>query len=560
MKGKVAKGKAFRRALGVLTACLILGSCGGSGTGESSQGFYRFSASVVEANTSTCSVYYDLNDDGTVRDYEITPDENFITVLLAKAYTTANPPANPLPLYLKEAVVSIGNFREVIPLTGEVGEEGIEVSVPLTVGAKILSPIIYSNDLEDQRFTWIESQELAGEEDFWEEGSSTGVYDGSAPVVLADLGRPVKEVELRVEDNLCPIGDDGSLGYPCSGSVDFTNGTIKVSVDSSLLTQEHAQTLTYSPSTSPTQSFVLTPGIEAGTINLVNQDYGIEVRDDGGGNLYWGDLKVGSVNYDAGSLTLSIPEDSLPAQKEEKEASSYFGYAESGQYQLEPDLKPLTVRFTAIDSTPDDPNAQGVGYCTDDGNGNLVGDCTGTVDYETGVVSYQWNAAVSDAGAKSVYAERVYYETTYPDFDFAASWKSLDSTAQITATYKALKTQYPTTFTLSLPPETEFTSLTLYDGAERFSDYSYEVAGSTVSVHLNSPPDSDLTAVVEAERRFDFNPSVFVYSPRPVVVSGEVKFVAVLGDGEELTATVPFTVSARSCGFDLETATTTTIE
>jgi hypothetical protein len=550
--------------LRILTGMLLalsLASCGGGGgLGSETKGVYRLGAELKTSGT-TCSVYYDLNSNGMVKKYVFSPDESFFTITLYKEYIAE--PDNPLPMFLKKITLIIGNYREVYSLTGEISEEGRDISLPLTVGAKILSPIIYSNDLEDQVFEWGKSETLAKKEDFWSLKTSSATYYPGAKIVLVDGRNNLRNLRVEAEGYLCPIGQDGTLGWPCRGTVE--DGRVVITgVDEQLLTINHSKTFTVpGPSkdgeNTATVDYVnysgfLTDKVKPGSVRLESETYGITMEDNGRGKLILSNGKeAGEINYSTGKVVLHIPFKlfRFKTQEIQKDNATYIGFAADKELQFEKNLKPLSIKLTALSSYPNDPNSKIVGYCSDDGSGHLIGDCNGYVLYEKGIVGYRWNSKVSDS-AKSIYVEYSYTtkEFTSEPLSFKVSWETTDKSVSLQANYETLREEFPTDFTINLPPETELKDVELYDGTKKFDNFSYKKNGSLLFIHLNGVPDSNLTAVISADRHFNFNPAVFVENPQPLTVSGQIKIEAVLGDGESVSTTLPFTLSARSCSLD----------
>lgn len=373
-----------RKLLCLLTGAVVLSSCGAGGLGDSSKGFYKLDASVVKSTSNTCVINYSLDDSGYLKSYSFTPDNDFLELKISKSYV-GQKPDNPLPMYLKDVILRIGNYEEHFTGGGEITEDGITVTIPLTVGAKIFSLLIEGNRFEDQSQNYSGVTPVANKSLFWIPVEKQVSYDGSTGITVAETV-PIRNVVVTVDNQTCAVAEDGTIEAPCQGSVDFTSGTINLTgVDSALLEQSHQSTGTYDYRVNGGEAgFILSEKVEPGSVKVSVPSLGLSAVDDGNGNLT-GDV-TGTVDYTTGRITVSIPKDKLPYQ--ESKVTVNYGYTDSGTLVL-PDLKEGTLSLSAVSGD------QIVGYCTDNGNGELAGDCTGTVDYTTGKVNYQWNDRVS---------------------------------------------------------------------------------------------------------------------------------------------------------------------
>jgi len=386
----------------LLLASGIVAGCGGGGLGGGAEGFYRISASLDSIKNDVCVIDYATDENGNLKSYQFTPDTDFLQLTVKESFVEK--PQTPMPIFLEGAEIVLGNYKEYYPLAEEVTETGTQITLPLSVGAKIFSPLIYANKFEDQTLTYTGNVQLASQDLFWVPVQKSYSYDGSSPVTVQDTSS-IKDVIISVDDTNCPVNSDGTIGAPCNGTVDFNNGLITInSVDSTALEQSHTSTGTFNYDfTGGSASFVLSENVEPNSVKVSVPSLGLSAVDDGNGNLT-GDFN-GTIDYDTGRITVSIPKDKLPYQ--ETDVTATAGYSDTETFKIL-DLKAGTLKLTAVNGD------QTVGFCTDNGNGELVGDCSGTVDYDTGDVSVTWSDDVSQVMANA----NVTYDTETASFGF----------------------------------------------------------------------------------------------------------------------------------------------
>ncbi len=532
----------MRKLLGILTGVAVLSSCGGGGlgTGMDVEGGYYLTLQAGVSGDVVRVVDYSTDDSGYVVSYSIPSYPEFLDVIVGYNYEgeTFEDPLNMRKCFLKKVEVTYGEGKNAVTKTyyynREIGN-GLDLKFPLTSADLVRKPFIFANALEDRTFT-VEDRKDFTKQDFWDSDFQSASWEGQE--LDFTLPQSYRNLKIVVGNTLCLVNDDGTLSAPCTGSVE--NGVVRITgIDSAYLVTNHETQYTYKGASG---EFTLSSGITPGSVRISfgndenSNPVNIALTDDGNGNLVDGQGNVlGSVNYDTGVITITLG-DRAPSFKEAQEVEFWAGWSDTGSYSANGRLRPFTISLEAYSSTPSDPDNSPVGYCSDDGLGHLVGDCTGTVNYDTGEISYDWNLS-SDAGSTLVKYTKLVNQ--YLKVDFTADWETADENANVGVGYDYLRDDAPTTFAFAVPPKTEFSHCKFYSDGELIPgvDYTTTVDSGYLYVHLLNVPERDLWGICYFKRTFDFNPNVTVDSYQsPMEIPVKVKVYAVLETGEKLSA------------------------
>jgi hypothetical protein len=543
--------ESMRKRLGILGMMVVLASCGaGGGPGGDAidyEGLYYLQSGVFLDKEEIDVVDFARDAEGNIISYHIPVYDNLVHVSVFPGYAgdSTEEALKNRKIFLKEVDITYGEGENSLTkryyYTREI-EGSLELTYSLTPAELIKPPFIYANVLEDKSFTLSEEKDLSRDE-FWEEEKQTATYSGK--VLSFSLPDGYKDLKIKVENTLCPVNDDGTLGFPCEGSL--SDGVLTISsIDSSYLKTDHQGSYTYKGPGD--NSFLLSAGVVEGSVRVVfDNDYlSLTLTDDNGNLVDDKGKSYGTVNYDTGVLTLNLG-DLAPSRTEEEEVSEWVGYSDTASYSLSPKVKPLSLKLEAYSSTPDDSNNSPVGFCSDDGKGHLVGDCTGTVNYETGEVSVSWNLS-SDAG--SVLLSYTKEKTVYDEVDFTAQWQTADGNAGVEVSYEVLKSDAPTTVKFAVPPKSTFEGCKVYEvGKEELlegSDYTTSLEGNYLYLSFTSIPERDVDLTCYFTRKFDFNPQVKVEEARPITIPVKVVVKAVMETGEKLESSQQAYLTVKS--------------
>ena len=523
----------MRRAL--LSLTLLLASCGF----ENVEGFYSLEGEVETPHVETCSVNLVKGESGEVLNYSITLDPA-IKLKLREVYSGEGTPQR---IYVKKVILSAGGYEEEVPVSATVTEEKeTEITVPITPTFKIFSPLVLSNQLEDQRVVFVEEVPLTNKEDTWEEKSVSVTFNGS-PVTISE-GKRIENVRVTFDSYSCYF-DGSSFTSPCTGNVDLKKGEITVSVDPSLLAKSHEKTV----KTTGSGSYYLSAKVVAGSVKVSNDSLGILLTDDGSGNLTG--TGSGSIDYEKGTITLNVDPDRIPKTTTTENVSTWVSFESNGQLKVKENVTPLSFRMEVTDSTDvnDTDSLSITATCSDDGNGNLIGSCSGTINYQTGEVSYTWDSGVTGANVRVSYT---YSKEEVEPVELTVSWESEDNVLSATVSYDLLKDTARKEFSFYVPqPPYE---VKLYDREELLTSYTTSLSGNLFTVTLSDYPKSDLKAVLRYERTYDFNPSLTVVAPYlSIDVPVKVTVVAELEETKrELRKEFTLLLSGRTCEDEVE--------
>jgi len=229
--------------------------------------------------------------------------------------------------------------------------------------------------------------------------------------------------------------------------------------------------------------------------------------------------------------------------------------------------------------------------CVDDGSGNIVqqgggGDCSGTIDYNTGklqfsvlninsptdaVIEYRfsgqlkcWDDAKGNVVGDCKDTSKVNYETGELTYEFRYAFVNVP--ADITITYKyASGSPDGVTYFYELPPDRadETQPFLKYKFGREIEVYlgtdlacslnvqtlcTIEKQGTKVKIVFNAPPQQDITIKYSQDKVYDFNPNVNAKEynhlwngQSSAVVDGSVNVEVKLEDGTSLKASVPVT-------------------
>jgi len=539
----------MRKLIGILNAVALLSSCGGgSGIGIDYEGYYYLESEINPSTNEVEVVDFVRDGDGKIRSYTIPSYDDFINVYLNLNYEGEfTGEFEKKRAFLKEIDVVYGSgensLKRVYTYSREIKPEGLTVKIPLTSKELISVPFIYANALEDKVLTYTFENEFP-KESFWELKEKEKTYSGKT--LSFELPSDYRDLKVEVEDTICKVNSDGTLSSPCEGSLE--NGVLEITgIDSSYVKTSHqSEFVYYGPSK---RSYVLSEGILKGSVKLEleedNTGYHLALVDKDGelvddkGNSY------GTVDYDSGVVSLEVKD--VPVMKVVNDAGEWVGFQDNGTLSLGAKIKPMTLKLEVYNGAPDAENLNSLGFCSDDGSGNLIGDCSGTVNYETGEVNYDWNLSTD---GKSVYVSYKYYEEESYPVSVSAEWDTSDGNANVKVSYRELKSDAPTIVKIGIPPTSIFSGCKVYESGNGDyilgTDYTTEIKGENLYLELVRIPDNTLHIYCDFDKEFNFNKDVEVVNPERQEISVKVKVKAVLDTREKLEAEREFTITATS--------------
>jgi hypothetical protein len=226
-------------------------------------------------------------------------------------------------------------------------------------------------------------QETLATDNVQQNTEEIGKGDGSSTTFSKILSAsPIIQGSVRVlvEGTSVSGQDDGNgtlSGTGLSGSVDYESGEIIVNLKAPA-PKDAGVVASYKSSFSKSGAKVLTHLPQSGTLLITD---GTQTLQDDGKGALTGDGS-GTVDYSTGFITWdfnSFPSDDIIAL-----------------YQAS-DLKSFTFTLSSIPVIPNTLQiAIGNLSLQDDGNGNLTGDGSGTIDYQTGFLKFSVNGSLAD--------------------------------------------------------------------------------------------------------------------------------------------------------------------
>jgi len=527
----------MRKLLALSLVSFLAYACGGAGGGTSSyEGFYKLDGSV-EQSGKYAVLKVVRNDDGSVKEAYV-PDSSLDVPLKIKLVKSYDGNSEPMRMFVKEVNLFVGNTSFTVPTSNEeITEGGTEVTIYVPTTAKVLLPFLYGNKLEDRVETYAGSYTLAEESDNWIEGEKTVTYAGNSTTI--SIGKPIKDVSVSFDDVNCPI-NGSNLEFPCWGSIDFENGSLTAGIDSSYLSTSHSKDVNVETSTYTT---ILSQKVVPGTVSISGGK--LSLTDDGSGNLT-GSGGNGTIDYESGQLTLNIDNSTFSYQTTLTSQQVWVSYADNGTFQLPANLKPLSVRLEVTNSTDtgsDDLTI--IATCSDDGHGNLIGACSGTINYDNGTLNYDWDDSITNG--ENVRISYTYATNLRQPLSLTFNWDTEDKNLNLKVSYKELSDKARKVYYFSTPGEVQ--EVKVFDGSSEVTTgvVTYATSyGSLIKLILSDYPHQQLSVNYISERQFDFNRNVTVNGQESYSFPVDVEVKAELETGKELVKTFHTTVEAFS--------------
>ena len=507
--------------------------------GGNSNGFYSINAQVEQQGSFEVLRVVRDKETGYIKSAYVpgSSEDTPIKLTLSESYTGDG---TPMKMFLKKITVRAGDSTFTLSEGAEISSEtAVTIYVPTSEKTKL--PYLLGNKLEDSTESYEGSYELLSGKDLWSYEEKEATY-GGVPITLTP-GVPLRNVEVSFDNIVCPVAN-GILQYPCSGSIDYENGVITAAIDSSYLNTHHSKGLTVADYF---YNGLLSESVVPGTVSVSGGK--VSLVDDGNGNLV-GNGGSGTIDYQTGHLTLNLDSTSFENVETEETVNNWIPYKQEQSLNLDKNIKPMSFKMEVLDSV--DPNSgKIVATCADDGYGNLIGACKGTINYSTGQLTFKWDDSVSEqvnSGTISITYSYITYEPQ--PLSLTVSWESQDKNLSLHVSYEKYEaSNAKTTYFFSTPGDVE--EVKVFEGSKEVnaSVFTYPTTyGDLVKVVLPEPPRDTVTAYYVSDRKFDFNPSVTVEGKESYSFPVTIEIEAELESGE----TVSKTITAMATAFTKE--------